>query len=213
MSLSVVLADDHVVIRDGLRRLLEEHFTVVGETGDGLEVADLVEKLRPKVLILDIMMPGMNGAEVARLVSKRCPGTAILMLSMHADESYVLDSLRNGARGYVVKSAPPEELIEGVQTVAEGRHFLSSEVADRAAVAYAQQAKELPPDSFDTLTTRERQVLQLLAEGMTYAEAGERLGVSTRTVETHRANLARKLGLSKQTDLTRYAVRRGLVTA
>lgn len=215
MAISIVLADDHVVVRDGLRRLLEEQegLRVVGETGDGLEVVDLVVKLRPKVLLLDIMLPGLNGAEVARQVRKRAPMTGILMLSMHADESYVLSSLRNGARGYVVKSARPEELVEAVRAVAVGRHFLSSEVADRAALLYARQAKKLPPDPFDTLTTRERQVLHLLAEGLSYAAAAERLGVSARTVETHRTNLARKLDLSTPTELARYAIRRGLVSA
>jgi DNA-binding NarL/FixJ family response regulator len=212
MTVSIVLADDHLVVREGLRRLLDEHFNVIGETGDGLEVPDLVERLKPQVLILDVMLPGMNGAEVARVVSKRSPDTAIVMLSMHADASYARDSLRKGAKGYVAKSAPPDELVAAVRAVAEGRTYLSSEVADQAALAYVEQGREEPPDAFDTLTTRERQVLQLLAEGMTYAEAAERLGVATRTVETHRANLARKLGLSKQTDLVRYAVRRGLVT-
>lgn len=214
MAHTIVLADDHVVVRDGLRRLLEEQgdFEVVGETGDGLEVLELVEKLSPDVLLLDIMLPGLNGAEVARQVCKRVPETGVLMLSMHADESYVLGSLRNGARGYVVKSAPSEELIDAVRAVALGRHFLGTEVADRAARMYAREAQRLPPDPFDSLTTRERQVLQLLAEGLSYAEAAKRLGVSARTVETHRTNLSRKLELSTPAELTRYAIRKGLVS-
>jgi len=213
MGLSIVLADDHAVVRDGLRRLLEaqEGFEVIGETGDGLEVLPLVERLRPKVLILDVMMPGVSGPENAREVSKRVPSTAILMLSMYADESYVLESLRHGAAGYVVKSSRPEELIEGVRAVASGRRYLSSEVAGLAADSYADKAKAIPPDSFDSLTPRERQVLHLVAEGLTYQEIGERLGVSARTVETHRANLSRKLGLPSQVELVRYAFRRGLV--
>lgn len=215
MTKTIVLADDHVVVRDGLRRLLEEQddLEVVGETGDGLEVVGLVGKLGPDVVVLDIMLPGLNGAEVARQISKQWPDTAILMLSMHADESYVLGSLKNGARGYVVKSAPSEELIDAVRAVAAGRHFLGTEVADRAAQMFARQAQRLPPDPFDSLTPRERQVLQLLAEGLSYADAAERLGVSARTVETHRTNLARKLELRSPAELTRYAIRKGLVSA
>jgi DNA-binding NarL/FixJ family response regulator len=181
---SVVLADDHAIVRQGLRAVLEatSEFAVVGEVADGLQVSEVVDRLRPHVLVLDLMMPGLNGLEITRQVRKRCPQTRIVILSMHADEPYVLEALRNGAAGYVLKEAS---------------------ITDVAQAA--------PLDLYETLTTREREVLQLSAEGYSSTDMAARLGISPRTADTHRANLMRKLGLQGQTDLVRYALRRGIL--
>jgi DNA-binding NarL/FixJ family response regulator len=211
---NIVLADDHHIVRQGLRTLLEaeQEFSVVGETADGLMVADLVEKLRPDVLVLDLMMPGLNGLEIARQVSQRSPKTRIIILSMHANEAYVLEALRNGASGYVLKDANPAEMVQAVREVTAGRHYLSRPLSERAIQTYAQKAEAAPLDLYETLTTREREVMQLAAESYSSTEIAARLGISPRTAETHRANLMRKLGLQSQTDLIRYAIRRGLLS-
>ena len=211
---SIVLADDHHIVRQGLRTLLEaeQEFTVVGETADGLKVADLVEQLRPDVLVLDLMMPGLNGLEIARQVSQRSPKTRIIILSMHANEAYVLEALRNGAAGYVLKDANPAEMVQAVREVTAGRHYLSRPLSERAIQTYAQKAEAAPLDLYETLTTREREVMHLAAESYSSTEIAARLGISPRTAETHRANLMRKLGLQSQTDLIRYAIRRGLLS-
>ena len=213
MNVTLLLADDHHVVRQGLRALLEAEpdFRVVGEASDGLEVADLVERLQPRVLIVDLMMPGLNGLEVTRQVSKRSPQTRVLILSMHSNEAYVLEALRNGAAAYVLKDSSATDLVHAVREVAAGRRYLSPPLSERALDTYRQRAKEATLDIYETLTTREREVLHLAAEGHTNAEIAARLGISPRTAETHRANLMRKLGLQTQTDLVRYALRRGII--
>jgi DNA-binding NarL/FixJ family response regulator len=209
----VVLADDHHIVRQGLRTLLEAEgdFVIVGEAGDGLEVAALVERLTPHVLILDLMMPGLNGLEVTRQVHRQCPKTKIVVLSMHASEPHVLEALRNGASGYVLKDATPTEVIHALREVTAGRRYLSGPLSERAIAAYAEKAHQISLDPYDILTAREREVLQLSAEGHNLSEIATRLGISPRTAETHRANLMRKLALRTQTDLIRFAVRRGIL--
>ena len=210
---TIVLADDHRVVRQGLRALLEAEsgFRLVGEAGDGLETVQLVERLHPDVLVLDLMMPGLNGLEVTLQVGKRSPQTRVVILSMHANEAYVLEALRNGAAGYVLKDASAAELVQAVREVAAGRRYLSSPLSERAIEAYVGKAQETTLDRYETLTTREREVLHLVAEGHTNAEIAARLSISPRTAETHRANMMRKLGLQTQTDLIRYALRRGII--
>ncbi len=210
---TIVLADDHPVVRQGLRTLLEaeQDFAVVGEVGDGLEVADRVEHLRPNVLVLDLMLPGLNGLEVTRQVHQRFPQTRIVILSMYANEAYVLEALRNGATAYVLKEASAAALVHAVREVTAGRRYLSPPLSDNAIEAYVQKTKTGPVDPYEILTTREREVLHLAAEGRSNSEIAVRLGISTRTAETHRANLIRKLGLHSQTDLVRYALRRGIL--
>jgi len=209
----VVLADDHHVVRHGLRTLLEAggDFVIVGEAADGLEVMPLVERLNPQVLILDLVMPGLNGLEVTRQVHRQFPQVRILVLSMHASEPHVLEALRHGAAGYAIKDATPDELLHAVREVAAGRRYLSGPLSERAIAAYAEKAQTSVLDPYDTLTSREREVLQLSAEGRTLPEVAARLGISPRTAETHRTNLMHKLALRTQTDLIRYAVRRGLL--
>jgi DNA-binding NarL/FixJ family response regulator len=211
--ISIVLADDHPVVRRGLRALLEAEadLRIAGETGDGLEAIRLVEELRPHVLILDLMMPGVSGLEVARQVTRRFPETRVVIISMHANEAYVLEALRNGASGYVLKDASAVELVQAVRTVVAGGRYLSPPLSEGAIAAYVEKAKAAPPDAFAALTTREREVLHLAAEGHSSADIAARLGISPRTAETHRANLMRKLGLHSQTDLVRFAIRQGIL--
>jgi len=210
---TIVLADDHPVVRQGLRVLLEAEpdFAIVGEVADGLEVAPLVERLKPNVLVLDLMLPGLNGLEVTRQVHQRTPQTRVIILSMYGNEAYVLEALRNGAAGYVLKAASGAELVRGVREVIAGRRYLSPPLSDSAVEAYVERAKTAPLDAYETLTTREREVLHLAAEGRSNTEVAARLGISARTAETHRANLMRKLGLHSQTELVRYALRRGIL--
>jgi DNA-binding NarL/FixJ family response regulator len=210
---TVVLADDHPIVRQGLRTLLEAggDFAVIGEEADGLKVVALVERLRPDVLLLDVQMPGLNGLEITRQIVQRALKTRVMILSMHANETYVRDALRHGAAGYVLKDANPSEMVAAVREVSAGRRYLSPALSERAIAAYAQQAKAAPADAYETLTTREREVLQLAAESTSISEIAARLGISPRTAETHRENLMRKLGLQSQTDLIRYALRRGIL--
>jgi len=210
---TIVLADDHHVVRQGLRSLLEAEpdFSVVGETGDGLEAAQQVERLQPDALVLDLMMPGLNGLEVTRQVSRRSPRTCVVILSMYANEAYVLEALRAGAAAYVLKESTSAELVRAIREAIAGRRYLSPPLSERAIESYMQKAESAELDPYETLTAREREVLHLVAEGHTNAEIAGRLFISRRTVETHRTNLMRKLGLRTQTDLIRYALRRGIL--
>ena len=210
---TIMLADDHPVVRQGLRALLEaeQDFTIVGEAADGLEVAGLVERLRPNVLVLDLMLPGLGGIEVTRQICHRFPQTRVVILSMYANEAYVLEALRNGAAGYVIKEASAAQLVQAVREVSAGRRYLSPPLSENAIEAYIQKAQATPLDLYETLTTREREVVHLAATGNSNVEIADRLGISSRTAETHRANLMRKLGLHSQTELIRYAMRRGII--
>ncbi len=213
MTVSILLADDHQVVRLGLRALLEAEadFKIAGEAADGLEAKAMVERLQPDLLVLDLMMPGLNGMEVTRQARQLSPRTKIVILSMQANEAYVLEALRHGASGYVLKQSNMAELVQAIRQVLEGRDYLSPEFTQRAIEAYKQKAEAATHDPYDTLTTREREVLQLAAEGRTSPEIAEKLFLSPRTVEMHRSNLMRKLGLANQTELVRYALWRGLL--
>jgi two-component system response regulator NreC len=213
MTISIILADDHPVVRRGMQTLLEAEldFSVIGEAGDGLESVRLVENLQPDVLILDLMMPGLSGLEALRIIRKRSPRTRVVVLSMHNTNAYVAEALKNGATGYVLKGSDELNLVRAVREAAAGRRFLSPPVTERAIDAYIEQARTAQLDPHETLTAREREVLQLAAEGKTGAEIAARLHISPRTVENHRANLMRKLGLKNQSELVRYTVRRGLI--
>jgi DNA-binding NarL/FixJ family response regulator len=210
---TVLLADDHAVVRLGLRRLLEGEpgFRIVGEVADGLEVLSEVESLHPDLLVLDLVMPGLSGLEVLRRVRKCWPKTLVVVLSMHASEAYVLEALRNGAAAYVLKGSDGSEVLEAMRAVLAGRRHLSAPLSQLAIQAYLEKAEAAAPDPYDALTTREREVLQLAAEGYSNSKIAARLFISRRTVETHRANLFVKLGLRTQTDLVRYALRRGII--
>jgi DNA-binding NarL/FixJ family response regulator len=196
-----------------LRALLEAEldFQLVGETGDGLEAVQLAQRLQPDVVVLDLMMPSINGLEATRRISVGCPQTHVIILSMHANEAYVLESLRNGAAGYVLKDSSADDLVRAVREVVAGRRYLSAPLSERAIEVYMQKAQETTVDPYEKLTNREREVLHLVAEGHSSTEIAERLSISSRTVETHRANMMRKLDLHSQTDLIRYALKRGII--
>ncbi len=210
---TIILADDHPIVRRGLRSVLEaeKDFSLIGEAGDGIDAVRLVENLTPNILITDMMMPGLTGLEVIRQVRHRVPNVKIIILSMHAAESYVLEALRNGANGYVLKDSAADELVHAIREVLAGRRYLSSQLSERAIETYIQKSESSITDSYDSLTNREREVLKLAAEGCTNNEIAERLFISPRTAETHRANLMKKLSLSNHTELIRYAIRRGLL--
>jgi DNA-binding NarL/FixJ family response regulator len=212
-SLTVLLADDHQVVRQALRALLgsEPDLQVVGDVGDGLQVAAAVESLQPDVLVVDLMMPGLSGLDATREVARRFPATRIVVLSMYCDDAYVVEALRNGASGYVLKDASAQELVAAIRAAAEGRHYLSAPFSQQPLETYLQKAKETRVDPYDTLTAREREVLHLAAEGLSNAEMAARLHISPRTAETHRASVLRKLRLKGQTDLVRFALRRGIL--
>jgi DNA-binding NarL/FixJ family response regulator len=209
----ILLADDHHIVRQGLRALLESdpHFRLVGEAGDGIEAVRMSERLKPDVLITDVMMPGLNGLEVTRQVTKALPKTRVIILSMYTNDAYVLEALKNGASGYVLKDSQAADLIQAVREVAAGRRYLSPPLSERALDLYAKKIEDTPEDPYEMLTTREREVLQMVAEGRTSTEIAERLFISPRTAEGHRANVMRKLGLQNQADLIRFALKRGIL--
>jgi len=185
--------------------------TVVGEVSEGLSVADTVTRLAPDVLVLDLMMPGLNGLEVTRQVSQRSPSVRIIVLSMHANEAYVLEALRNGAAGYVLKDSSTDTLVTAIRTTMEGRRYLCAPLSEMAMEAFMQKAQNVAVDPYDSLTGREREVLQLAAEGHTNTAIADRLSISPRTAEVHRARIMEKLQLTNQTGLIKYAIRKGLL--
>jgi two-component system, NarL family, response regulator NreC len=211
--ITIVLADDHLVVRKGLRALLsaESDFDIVGESGDGLETVEIVEALQPQILVLDLMMSGINGLEVARQLSKRTPQTGIVILSMHSNEAYVLEALRSGAKAYILKENSADDLVRAIREVSAGRRYLSSPLSERAIEAYTHKTDESVQDPYEQLTDREREVLQLAAQGNSNVEIASRLFISPRTVETHRANLMHKLGLRTHTELLQFAMLRGII--
>ena len=212
--IEIVLADDHQVVLEGFKALLaaEPDLRVVGEAHDGLQVIPVVEKLRPDVLVVDLMMPGLNGLDVLKQLRAKNLPTRAAVLSMHANEAYVVEALRSGASGYVLKQAHARALVEAIRAIAQGGRYLSPPLSEEQIRAYEARAKPNAVDPHDTLTGREREVLQLAAEGLTNAEIGDRLGIGKRTVETHRANLIAKLGLKSQAELVKYAIKRGLLS-
>ena len=213
--ITIVLADDHRVVHEGLRALIEAEpdLVVVGEANDGLEAMRLAEALQPNVLLVDLAMPGLGGLEVTRQVKKRFPHIHVIVLSMHADEPYILEALHNGASGYILKEASVTDVIKGIRGVTSGGRFLSLSLSQDRIDAYLERVKTGPLDPYDTLTAREREILQMTAESQSSTEVGRRLFISPRTVEIHRQNAMRKLGLRNQGELIRYALKRGILPA
>lgn len=212
----IILADDHQVVRLGLRTLLESEpdFEVIGEAEDGISALRLTELHRPDVVVLDLMMPRLNGVETSHQIHQKFPQIAIVMLSMFDNEAYVVEALNSGAKAYVLKTSTTDDLVAAIRAVQSGQRYLSPKLSDRAINAYmkyVQEAKAGELDSYETLTPREREVLHLTAEGKTNPQIAEHLSISTRTVESHRANMMRKLGLRSHIDLIRYAMGRNII--
>ena len=215
MPIRILLADDHTVVRDGLRALLEKQpdMAVVAEAADGRDSIRLAEEQSPDVVIMDIGMPNLNGIEATRRILAANPRTAVLMLSMHQDESYVLRSLKAGARGYLLKDSLRSEVIDAVRAVFQGRSFLTRKVSRMLQEDYMQQlATRGLDDRYDLLTDREREILQMVAEGKSNKEVAGLLNISQTTVETHRAHILQKLGLHSVPELILYAVRKGIIS-
>ena len=211
-TITIVLADDHHVVRQGFKALLEnkEDFSVIAEAGDGLEAVKVTTRMKPDILVVDLIMPGINGLEVTRQIGQLSPHTRVIVLSMYQDEAYVIEALQNGACGYVLKESNISDLVKAIRDVAAGRHYLSSPLSELAIAAYKEKTKGVSLDLYNTLTTREREVLQLVAGGNTNAEIADKLFISERTVESHRATMMRKLSLTSRGDLIAYAIKRGL---
>ena len=209
----VLLADDHDLFRAGLRVLLQDlgGFEVVAEAGDGREALRLVGEHRPDVVLMDLMMPGLNGLEATARVAREYPGVRVLVLSMNAAEEFVLPAVRAGASGYVLKNARPDELDGAIRAVAQGETYLTPAVSGHLIDDYRRRTTD-EADSLDKLTPRQREVLQLVAEGHSTKEIARRLGVSVKTVETYRSQLMDALDIHDIAGLTRYAIRKGLVS-
>lgn len=210
----VLLADDHSIVRRGMRSLLEteESVEVVAEASDGLEALRLCEEHHPDLLILDVAMPKLNGIEVAARSQKMDPAPRAIMLSMHLDESYVMRAINAGARGYLLKDATDEDLLPAIRAVASGKSFFSPAVSGVLAEEYMERLQERGlTDSYELLTDREKEVLQLLAEGRSNKEVAALLDVGVSTIETHRANLMQKLNLHNTAEIVLYAVRKGII--
>jgi DNA-binding NarL/FixJ family response regulator len=210
----ILLADDQQVVRQALRCLLEREsdLQVIGETADGLEILPLVERLRPDVLITDVAMPGLYGLEVTRRVREQAPATGVVILSRYPNEWYVTEALRNGALGYVAKHSDAAHLLRAVRAAARGRRYLGAPLSHDGIDVWLTRAGRRAADPYDTLTGREREILQLVAEGHSSPVMARRLAISTRTAEAHRANVMRKLRLRNQAALIRYALSRGVLT-
>jgi DNA-binding NarL/FixJ family response regulator len=212
--ITVMLADDHEVVRRGVRSILEAdgRFKIVGEVADGLDAVQTAEKLRPAILFLDLSMPRLHGLEALRQIRTCSPQTKVIVLSMHHDEPYVVEALRAGAMAYMLKGSESTEIPRAVTDVVAGRRYLSAPLSERAIAALTSRPAD-ESDPLAHLTPREREILVLAANGISMAEIAEKLFISPRTAETHRANLMQKLGLQTQTDLVRFAIRKGLIEA
>lgn len=211
----ILLADDHVVMRRGLRLLLETQpgFSVIGEASDGRKAIEAAKTLLPDVVILDIAMPILNGAEAAQRINEELPNIAIIMLTMHSDESYVLRALRAGAKGYLLKDSAESDVMEAIRAVSVGKTFFSPEISRILMEDYVREIRRRGVnDSYETLSSREREVLHLIVEGKANKEVAALLNISPYTVETHRRNLQEKLNLHNFAELVLYAVRKGLIS-
>jgi two-component system response regulator NreC len=214
-TIRILLADDHTVVRKGLRLLLESQdgFEVIADACDGRETVAFAEQHQPDVVVLDVAMPILNGIEAARQISAKFPNTAIVFLSMHSDESYVLKALKSGARAYLLKDSAEYDLIAAIKAVSEGKAFFSPAISKMLVEDYMRQMREKDvEDSYELLTTREREILQLLAEGKSNKDVATLLHLSPYTVETHRSNMFQKLNLHSSAELILYAIRKGVIS-
>jgi two-component system, NarL family, response regulator NreC len=213
MPITIILAHRYPLVREGLKAVFERHtdMRVSGETDSGPAAVTLVARLHPDVLIIDVMMPGLSGLEVTRQVCQRLPRTRVIVLSASVNVTHVRQAMRYGAAGYLLKEVSGNELVQAVREVVAGRPYLSPVLAEHLRMLEDQRASTEVLDLYETLTTREREVLHLAAEGRTYPEIAAVLGIGPRTVETHSSHLMKKLGLRTKTDLIRYALHRGIL--
>jgi len=211
----ILLADDHTVVRKGLRLLVENEpgFTVIGDAANGREAVALAEAHRPDVIVMDVAMPILNGIEAARQITGKLPSTSVVFLSMHSDESYVLKALKAGARAYLLKDSAEHDLINAIKAVSEGKAFFSPAISKMLVEDYVRQMQaHNVEDTYELLTTREREVLQLLGEGRSNKEVATILELSLHTVETHHSNILQKLNLHTGAELILYAIRKGVIS-
>ncbi len=214
-SIRILLADDHTIVRKGLRMLLESHegFHVVAEAADGREAIALAQEHQPDIVVMDLAMPVLNGIEAARQICGGDTASSIVFLSMHSDESYVLKALKSGAKGYLLKDSAEQDLINAVKTVSDGKAFFSPAISRMLVEDYVRQMHaQKVEDSYDLLTTREREILQLLAEGRSNKDVAAVLDLSLHTVETHRGHIMQKLNLHSGAEIILYAIRKGVLT-
>jgi DNA-binding NarL/FixJ family response regulator len=212
MQTTIVVADDHTIVREGIRKLLEarEDFQVVGEASDGEEAVQMILEKKPDVALMDIWMPRLSGIDATRRIGKRGLDTKVLVLSMHESRTYVEEVLRAGASGYILKSAASQDLLNAIDAVCNGASYLSPAITQQVVDAIARPG-DAAPSGVAMLTDREREVLQLIAEGLSSKEIAGMLGVSLKTVDSHRSNLMEKLDIHKVSGLVRFAIRAGLV--
>ncbi|HEU5298185.1 MAG TPA: response regulator transcription factor [bacterium] len=214
--IKVLVADDHAIVREGVRMILgrEPDIEVVGEAGDGQQALDLVATVHPQVVIMDISMPGVGGIEATQRLKATHPEVQVLALTMHEDETYVFQLLRAGAAGYVLKRAAAQDLVQAVRAAARGEAFLYPSIARKVVEDYLKRVESGEErERYDGLTTREKEILTLIAQGLSNQQIAEKLFISIKTVQTHRAHILEKLGLHDRTELVRYAIRKGLIQA
>jgi len=214
-SIRILLADDHQIVRQGLRRIIEESpdMAVVGEASDGRQAIQMALDEKPNIIVMDLSMPQMNGIEAIRQIARRLPTVKILVLSMYSEDSYVVQVLEAGAKGYLLKDSADAELVQAIQAVESGKSFFSPLISRILLDEYVRQLQERGgTDRFELLTEREREILQLIAEGKTSKEAAALLSISASTVDTHRAHIMEKLDLHNPYEVVLYAVRKGLIS-
>ena len=214
MSLKILLADDHKVMRDGLRVLIEKEtsMVVVAEAESGRQAFKLAKKFNPDVVVMDISMPDLNGIDATQMIASDCPNTKIVVFSMHADKQFVVGALRAGASGYLLKNSAFNELAVAIQTVAKNQTYLSAKIASTVVKDYVEQLAITQPSTSTDLTLREREVLQLISEGISASSISKQLNVSVKTVQTHRRNIMEKLNIHSVAELTKFALREGLTS-
>ena len=216
VKITVLLADDHAIVREGVKMILtaEPDIEVVGEAEDGLQAVEMARELKPNVAVLDVSMPRLNGIEATRQIRATLPQTQVLALTMHADDTYVFQCLKAGASGYVLKRAAATDLVQAIRAARRGEAFLYPAVATAVVADYLKRLESGEGrEAYDGLTEREREILTLVAEGVTNQDIAQKLYISIKTVQTHRAHIMEKLGLHDRTQLVRYAIRKGLIEA
>ena len=213
MSVTVLLADDHPIVRQGMRNLLdaEASILVIGEAEDGLQTVQMAEQLKPDVVIVDMMMPRLNGLEAIRQITTRVPNTRCIVLSMQSADPYIVQALKAGASGYVLKDSGPSEVIGAIHQVLSGKRYLSPQLSEKLIDLFVAKVEVEVLDPYNSLTAREREVMQLAAEGLSNNDIADQLSISTRTVEQHRQNMMNKMDFKNQTDLIRFALKRGIL--